>query len=188
MDLCQRKSQSPLQWPGVEENDHSGQKHEEDFSREESNVMEHISRNHMQPSQLSGKSYFICNDKQYVFAKFVRETMNKPDKSFPHKRYKKRGVRQKTFKQQVGVHGLRKVPCYTVTVIYDCTNYKEECMDLPPRHWWNRCERQIQIFCKKHFTFSIKITSIYSFLHFHLHRPTTLSRNRLEKLKNMCLS
>ena len=104
--------------------DHSGQKHEEDFSREESNVMEHISRNHMQPSQLSGKSYFICNDKQYVFAKFVRETMNKPDKSFPHKRYKKRGVRQKTFKQQVGVHGLRKVPCYTVTVIYDRTNYK----------------------------------------------------------------
>ena len=65
---------------------------------------------------------------------------------------------------------------------------REECMDLPPRHWWNRCERQIQIFCKKHFTFSIKIPSIYSFLHFHLHRPTTLSRNRLEKLKNMCLS
>ena len=102
MDLCQRKSRSPLQWPVVDENDHSGQKHEEDFSREESNVMEHISRNHMQPSQLSGKSYFICNDKQYVFEKFVRETMNKPDKSFPHKRYKKRGVRQKTFKQQVG--------------------------------------------------------------------------------------
>ena len=25
---------------------------------------------------------------------------------------------------------------------------REECMDLPPRHWWNRCERQIQIFCK----------------------------------------
>ena len=97
VDLCQKKSRSPLQWPGVDENDHSGQKHEEDFSREESNVMEHISRNHMQPSQLSGKSYFICNDKQ-----FVRETMNKPDKSFPHKRYKKRGVRQKTFKQQVG--------------------------------------------------------------------------------------
>ena len=102
MDLCQRKSRSPLQWPGVDENDHSGQKHEEDFSREKSNVMEHISGNHMQPSQLSGKSYLTCNDKQYVFEKFVRETMNKPDKSFPHKRYKKRGVRQKTFKQQVG--------------------------------------------------------------------------------------
>ena len=57
MDLCQRKSRSPLQWPGVDENDHSGQKHEEDFSREESNGMEHISGNHMQPSQLSGKSY-----------------------------------------------------------------------------------------------------------------------------------
>ena len=38
VDLCQRKSRSPLQWPGVDENDHSGQKHEEDFSREESNV------------------------------------------------------------------------------------------------------------------------------------------------------
>ena len=124
VDLCQRKSRSPLQWPGVDENDHSGQKHEEDFSQEESNVMEHISRNHMQPSQLSGKSYFICNDKQYVYEKFVRETMNKPDKSFPHKRYNKRGVRQKTFTEQVGVHGLRKVPCYTVTVIYDRTNYK----------------------------------------------------------------
>jgi len=62
---------------------------------------------------------------------------------------------------------------------------REECMDLPPRHWWNRCERQIQIFCKQHFTFSIKITSIYSFPHFYLHRPTALSRNRLEKLKNV---
>ena len=82
MDLCQRKSRSPLQWPGVDENDHSGQKHEEDFSREESNVMEHISGNHMQPSQLSGKRYLTCNDKQNVFEKFVRETMNKPDSHF----------------------------------------------------------------------------------------------------------
>ena len=73
--LCQTKSRSPLQWPAVDENGHSGgQKHEEDFYREESSVMEHISRNHMQPNQVSGKSYFICSDKNYVFEKFVRET------------------------------------------------------------------------------------------------------------------
>ena len=114
-----------MQWPGIDENHHSGaQKHEEEFYREKSNVMDHISKHHMQPSQLSGKSYFICNDKNYVFEKFVQETMNRPDKSFPHKRYKKRGVRQKTFSEQVGVHGLWKVPCYTVTVVYDRTNYK----------------------------------------------------------------
>ena len=123
--LCQRKSRSPLQWPGIDENHRSGgQKHEENFHRKESKVMEHISRNHMQPSQPSGKSYFLSNDKNYVFEKFVRETMNVPDKQFLHKTYKKRGVRQKTFLEQVGVHGLRKVPCYTVTVIYDHTNYK----------------------------------------------------------------
>ena len=118
--LCQTKSRSPLQWPTVDENGHSGgQKHEEDFYREESSVMEHISRNHMQPSQVSGKSYFICSDKNYVFEKFVPETMNRPDKSFPYKSYKKRGVRQKTFPEQVGVHGLRNVPCYTVTVLFE---------------------------------------------------------------------
>ena len=67
--LCQRKSRSPLQWPAIDENGHlGGQKHEEDFYREESNVMEHISRNHMQPSQLSGKSYFICKTELLVIS------------------------------------------------------------------------------------------------------------------------
>ena len=136
---CQRKSRSPLQWPGIDENHHSGgEKHEEDLCREEPNVMEHISTNHMQPGQFSGKSYFICNDKNYVFEKFVRETMNRPDKSFPHKKYKKRGVRQKTFSEQVGVHGLWKVPCHTVTVIYDRTNYKV--ITAFPTTWWNNAK------------------------------------------------
>ena len=57
--------------------------------------------------------------KNYVFEKFVRETMNVPDKQSPHKTNKKRGVRQKTFLEQVGVYGRRKVPCHTVTVIYE---------------------------------------------------------------------
>ena len=50
--------------------------------------------------------------------------MNVPDKQSPHKTNKKRGVRQKTFLEQVGVYGRRKVPCHTVTVIYELTNYK----------------------------------------------------------------
>ena len=64
--------------------------------------------------------------------------MNVSDGQFLHKTYKKRGVRQKTFLEQVGVHGLRKVPCHTVTVIYDRTNYKV--ITAFPTIWWNNAK------------------------------------------------
>lgn len=61
----------------------------------------------------------MSDDMSYVFETFIQDTMNKPDKSFQHKKHRKRGVRQKTFSAQVGIHGRWKVPCYTLTVIYD---------------------------------------------------------------------
>ena len=40
------------------------------------------------------KSYFISDDMSCVFKKFVQDTMNRPDKSFQHRRHRKRGVMQ----------------------------------------------------------------------------------------------
>ena len=92
--------------------------------REETDVIDHILKYHMQANHQPGKSYFISKDKNFVYNQLVLETMNRPGKSFPHKPSKKRGVRQKTFFEQVGVHGLSELPCRTVTVIYDRTNNK----------------------------------------------------------------
>ena len=110
--LCQRKNRS--------DKHHSGaQKYEKNVYREKTNVLQHISENHMKSRHLPGKSYFMSDDMSYVFETFIQDTMNKPDKSFQHKKHRKRGVRQKTFSAQVGIHGRWKVPCYTLTVIYD---------------------------------------------------------------------
>ena len=95
-----------------------------DFSQEKIYVMEHIARNHMVHSQRRDKSYFVSNDKAFIYERLVKETMKRPDKSVPHRRLHNRGVRQKTFSEIVGVHGLSKDACYTVTVIYDTTNHK----------------------------------------------------------------
>ena len=114
--LCQRKNRSDKHHLGA-------QKHnEENVYRQETNVLEHISENHMKGSHLPRKSYFISDDVSYVFQTFVQDTMNRPDKSFQHRKHRKRGVRQKTFSVQVGIHGRLKVPCHTVTVIYDIKN------------------------------------------------------------------
>ena len=51
----------------------------------------------------------------------------------------KRGVRQKTFSDIVGVHGLSKDTCYTVTVIYDTTNHK--LITAFPTIWWKKAKR-----------------------------------------------
>lgn len=113
--LCQRKNRG--------DKHHSGaQKHEDNVYREKTNVLPHIAENHMKASHLPGKSYFISDDMSYVFETFIQETMNRPDNSFQHRKQRKRGVRQKTFSAQVGIHGRWKVPCYTVTVIYDLEN------------------------------------------------------------------
>lgn len=113
--LCQRKNRS--------DKHHSGaQKHEDNVYREKTNVLQHIAENHMKASHQTGKSYFISDDISYVFETFIQETMNRPDNSFQHRKQRKRGVRQKTFSAQVGIHGRWKVPCYTVTVIYDLEN------------------------------------------------------------------
>ena len=76
----------------------------------------------MKGRHLPGKSYFISDDVSYVFETLVKDTMNRPDRSSQHREHGKRGVRQKTFSVQVGIHGRWKVPCYTVTVIYDLKN------------------------------------------------------------------
>ena len=95
-----------------------------DASPEKIDVIEHIERHHMAHSQRRDKSYFVSNDKGFIYNQLVQETMKRPDKSMPHRKLHKRGVRQKTFSDIVGVHGLSKDACYTVTVIYDTTNHK----------------------------------------------------------------
>ena len=82
--LCQRKNRSDKHHSG-------GQKHdEENVYRQETNVLEHISENHMKGSHLAEKSYFISDDVSYVFETFVQDTMNRPDKSFQHRKHRKR--------------------------------------------------------------------------------------------------
>ena len=95
-----------------------------DISLEKIEVMKHIARNHMAHSQRRDKSYFVSNDKAFIYKQLVQETMKRPDKSMPHRKLHNRGVRQKTFSEIVGVHGFSKDACYTVTVIYDTTNHK----------------------------------------------------------------
>ena len=95
-----------------------------DISLEKIDVMEHISRNHMAHSQRRDKSYFLSNDKAFIYKHLVQETMKRPDKSMPHRKLHNRGVRQKTFCEIVGVDGFSKDACHTVTVIFDTTNHK----------------------------------------------------------------
>ena len=84
-------------------------------------VMEHIAQNHMLPMQCQGKSYFLSSDRKYVLA-MVKDTTERPDTILPHKYRKDREVRKKKFPLQVGVHGITKVACYCVTVIFSVTN------------------------------------------------------------------
>lgn len=82
--------------------------------------MQHIER-HMPPSQWTGKSFFISNEIHNVYA-LIKETMDRPDKIFPHRSKRNREVKQKRFTKQVGVHGISQDACYSVTVIIDVTN------------------------------------------------------------------
>ena len=84
-------------------------------------VMEHIAQNHMLPMHCQGKSYFLSSDRKYVLA-MVKDTTERPDTILPHKYRKDREVRKKKFPLQVGVHGITKVACYCVTVIFSVTN------------------------------------------------------------------
>ena len=110
-----------------------------DASPEKIDVIEHIERHHMAHSQRRDKSYFVSNDKGFIYHQLVQETMKRPDKSMPHRKLHKRGVRQKTFSDIVGVHGLSKDACYTVTVIYDTTNHK--LITAFPTIWWKKAKR-----------------------------------------------
>ena len=102
-------------------------------------VIEHIERHHMAHSQRRDKCYFVSIDKGFIYNQLVRETMKRPDKSMPHRKLHKKGVRQKTFSEIVGVHGLSKDACYTVTVIYDTTNHK--LITAFPTIWWKKAKR-----------------------------------------------
>ena len=50
-----------------------------DISLEKIDVMEHIARNHMPHSQRRNKSYFVSNDKAFIYKQLVQETMKQLD-------------------------------------------------------------------------------------------------------------
>ena len=78
--------------------------------------MEHIFQDHMLPTAREGASYFLSRDRQTVRG-MVTETLETPGEVTPHKSRRDRTVLKKTFSTQVGVHGITKAACYSVTVI-----------------------------------------------------------------------
>ena len=78
--------------------------------------MEHIFQEHMLPTAREGATYFLSRDRQTVRG-MVTETHETPDKVTPHRSRRDRTVLKKTFPTQVGVHGITKTACYSVTVI-----------------------------------------------------------------------
>ena len=84
--------------------------------------MEHILQRHMKPLKFKRKSYFLSRNKQYICV-LVRETMTRPDVILQHNNRRDRGVKKKTFLEQIGVHGITKAPCFSVTIIF---NIKEQ--------------------------------------------------------------
>ena len=79
-------------------------------------TMEHIFQEHMLPTARQGASYFLSRDRQTVRG-MVTETLETPDEVTPHRSKRDRTVLKKTFPTQVGVHGITKAACYSVTVI-----------------------------------------------------------------------
>ena len=78
--------------------------------------MEKIIQKHMLPTAREGASYFLSRDRQTVRG-MVTETLKTPDEVKPHRSRRDRTVLKKTFPTQVGVHGITKAACYSVTVV-----------------------------------------------------------------------
>ena len=54
----------------------------------------------------------------------VTETMKEPDTILRHKNNKNRVVKKKNILKQVGIYGITKAPCCTVTVICNIKDNK----------------------------------------------------------------
>ena len=80
-------------------------------------TVDHIFQEHMLPTAREGASYFLSRDRQTV-RRMVTETLETPDEITPHNSDGDKQVLKKTFfPTQVGVHGITKAACYSVTVV-----------------------------------------------------------------------
>ena len=82
--------------------------------------MEHIVKRHMLPAPKSA-SYFLSGNVQEIYA-VIENAYRRPDKRFPHRNKRDQFVFKKKFREQLGVHGICKAPCYYLTGIFHITS------------------------------------------------------------------
>lgn len=83
--------------------------------------MEHIVERHMLPVP-QRTSYFLSHD-EHIVRGMVTATHERPDHVTPHWSERDRIVLRRTFSTQVGVHGITREACYSVTLIVDAQSY-----------------------------------------------------------------
>ena len=81
--------------------------------------MEKIVKRHMLPAP-KNSSYFLTANVQEIYA-IIKKAHKRPHKRFPHRSKRNRFVFKKKFKEQLGVHGISKAPCYYLTGIFNIT-------------------------------------------------------------------
>ena len=82
--------------------------------------MEHIVKRHMLPAP-KNSSYFLSGNVQEIYA-IIENAYKRPHKRFAHRSKRNHFVFKKKFREQLGVHGISKSPCYYLTGIFHITS------------------------------------------------------------------
>ena len=82
--------------------------------------MDHIIRRHMIPAP-EKKSYFLSRDVTYV-TKLVKQTIFHPTRRVTHKSDRTKMVYIKNFSHVIGIHGLKRIQCYTIVAIVNASD------------------------------------------------------------------
>ena len=80
---------------------------------------QHILTKHWQPLQWDGQSIFLGSFSERIVIELIHETIENPDVVERHRTRVDRRVKKKKFEMAIGVHGIKYVPCYSVTVIFN---------------------------------------------------------------------
>ena len=82
--------------------------------------IKHIIKRHMIPVPKK-KSYFLSRDVTYV-TKLVKQTIFHPTHRVTHKSDRTKMVYIKNFSHVIGIHGLKRIQCYTIVAIVNASD------------------------------------------------------------------
>lgn len=78
-------------------------------------IMEPVIEKHTLPVKFL-RSWYISTEFE-VNKKLVEQTLENPDKREDHNKDPRKSVLSKRYPEQIGIHGCRGKPCYTIYVI-----------------------------------------------------------------------